>query len=92
MAVDRYTKLVLTVIAVCLIWLSLNVPSLMTPVSAQQGVQGNRVILAGWVDNKGNVLTLPTPHTSVLLDRFGQPLDQPAPPSNAALPMTDIFK
>ena len=52
MAVDRYTKLVLTVIAVCLVWLSLSVggPSLMTPVSAQTN---QRVLIAGWVDESG---------------------------------------
>ena len=58
MAVDRYTKLVLTVIAVCLVWLSLGGPSLITPVSAQAG---DRVILAGWLDANGNVRVFPNP-------------------------------
>ena len=35
MYVDRYTKLVLTVIAVCLVWISLGGPSLITSASAQ---------------------------------------------------------
>ena len=57
MSVDRYTKLVLTVIAVCLVWLSVSGPSLIAPVSAQVG---DRVILAGWVDESGRFLSFPT--------------------------------
>lgn len=57
MAVDRYTKLVLTVIAVCLVWLSLGGPALITPVSAQS----DRVLLAGWVDESGKTLSFPKP-------------------------------
>ena len=56
MSVDGYTKLVLTVIAICLVWLSLGGPSLITPVKAQTA---DRVLLAGWVDAKGSVLALP---------------------------------
>jgi hypothetical protein len=52
---DRYTKLVLTVIAVCLVWLSVGGPSLITPVSAQS----DRVYLAGWVDDAGRVISFP---------------------------------
>ena len=55
MAVDRYTKLVLTVIAVCLVWLSFGGPSLITPVSAQ----ADGVLLRGWVDESGTVLSFP---------------------------------
>ena len=55
MAVDRYTKLVLTVIAVCLVWLSMGGPSLITPVSAQ----AEGVLLRGWVDESGVVLSFP---------------------------------
>jgi hypothetical protein len=58
MAVDRYTKLVLTVIAVCLIWLSVGGPSLVSPVAAQSGYE--RVILYGWVDESGAERRLPT--------------------------------
>ena len=57
MTVDRYTKVVLTVIAVCLMWLSLGGPSLITPVGAQANAQ--RVVLAGWADAKGTVWSLP---------------------------------
>ena len=35
MTVDRYTKVVLTVIAGCLLWLCAGGPSVITPVSAQ---------------------------------------------------------
>jgi|SRR6187549_2041093 hypothetical protein len=35
MAIDRYTKTVLTVIAACLVWLSVGGPSLITAISAQ---------------------------------------------------------
>jgi hypothetical protein len=59
MAVDRYTKLVLTVIAVCLVclvWLSAGGPSLATPVGAQTD---QRVLVGGWVDVKGNVVRFP---------------------------------
>jgi hypothetical protein len=56
MAVDRYTKVVLTVIAVCLVWLSIGGPSLVIPVSAQTG---DRVILAGWMDASGTVRSFP---------------------------------
>lgn len=52
MAVDRYTKLVLTVIAVCLVWLSVGGPAVMTPVNAQAD---QRVIIAGWADGDGKV-------------------------------------
>ena len=55
MAVDRYTKLVLTVIAVCLVWLSLGGPALITPVSAQ----ADGVVLRGWVDQSGAVFSFP---------------------------------
>ena len=57
MTVDRYTKVVLTVIAMCLVWLSLGGPSLITPVTAQANAQ--RVILAGWADEKGTVWAFP---------------------------------
>jgi hypothetical protein len=63
MSVDRYTKAMLTVIAVCLVWLSLGGPTLLTPVQAQQGSE--RVILAGWVDSVGRVRVLPAGTTNV---------------------------
>jgi hypothetical protein len=47
---DLYTKAVLTVIAACLMWMSLGGPALLTPVHAQAGQQ---VIIAGWMESKG---------------------------------------
>ena len=58
MAVDRYTKAVLTVIAACLVWLSLGGPSVITPASAQ-GDTTQQVLLRGWVDEKGTVVRFP---------------------------------
>ena len=55
MMVDRYTKVVLTVIAVCLAWLSVGGPSLVTPVNAQN----DRVYLQGWVDERGTFRPFP---------------------------------
>ena len=88
MAVDRYTKLVLTVIAVCLVWLSVGGPSLMTPVNAQAG---DRVFLAGWVDEKGMVLQFPAVPRHSYRNTFGEMVVTPAPVS-WPLPMTDPFK
>lgn len=58
MSVDRYTKAVLTVIAACLVWLSLGGPSLITSVSAQ-GDTTEQVLLRGWVDENGAVVRFP---------------------------------
>ena len=52
MAMDRYTKTILTVIAACLVWLSVGGPSLVSSVSAQASGY-ERVILYGWVDQGG---------------------------------------
>lgn len=77
--VDRYTKLVLTVIAICLVWLSLGGPSLITPVSAQN----DRVYLAGWIDDRGGFRAIPLP----LGFARGEP-GKPAPP--APLPIWQV--
>ena len=50
MKVDLYTRVVLTVIAACLVWLSID-RMLTMPVEAQAGTQ--RVMIAGWVDEQG---------------------------------------
>jgi hypothetical protein len=58
MTIDRYTKVVLTVIAACLLWISVGGPSLLTPVSAQivQPLQQHQqVVLAGWADATGKI-------------------------------------
>lgn len=60
MTVDRYTKAVLTVIAVCLVWLSLGGPTLLTTVQAQTGPRGG-VVLEGWYDDTGVMRRFPTP-------------------------------
>ena len=84
MSVDRYTKAVLTVIAVCLVWLSVGGPSLITPVRAQDDA---RVLLRGWVDDTGRAISFPAP--APLADRGERvnPRLTPATPrSTAPLP------
>ena len=82
MALDRYTKLVLTVIAVCLVWLSIGGPSMITPVQAQ----GDRVILAGWVDERGAVVSFPK--TPPAYDSNGRVIDPEQSRAAYPLPMT----
>jgi hypothetical protein len=58
MRIDVYTRFVLTVIAVCLVWLSLGGPSLLGKAHAQEKqraavTQWDRVVIAGWVDAEG---------------------------------------
>ena len=86
MTVDRYTKLVLTVIAVCLLWLSAGGPSLITPVRAQVG---DRVVLAGWVDATGNVLQFPTAPPTY--DNSGFITKREIRPSVYPLPMAEWY-
>ena len=62
MMVDRYTKFVLTVIAACLTWMVLG-PSAVPAVNAQAG---DRVILAGWIDNKGVFQSFPAVPVNVI--------------------------
>lgn len=50
MKADLYTRVVLTVIAACLVWLCVG-PLLTAPVEAQSGYE--RIIIAGWADEKG---------------------------------------
>ena len=92
MAVDRYTKLVLTVIAVCLVWLSVGGPSLITPVGAQG--QGDRVILAGWIDERGSVLSFPgaPPIYDTSRPRFGNEPYPSKPRSAWPLPITETAR
>lgn len=57
MRLDLYTKTLLTVIAACLVWMSLGGPSLLVPASAQQQSRSSgyeRVLIAGWIDQTGN--------------------------------------
>jgi hypothetical protein len=77
--VDRYTKFVLTVIAMCLVWLSLGGPSFITPVNAQS----DRVYLQGWVDERGSFRPFPLAP--------GVPRAEPGKPAPpAALPILPL--
>lgn len=58
MLIDRYTKCVLTVIAVCLVWISLGGPSLW-PVARAQSTVPAEVVVSGWKDTNGVVWSLP---------------------------------
>jgi hypothetical protein len=57
MAIDRYTKTILTIIALCLIWLSLGGPSLLPAAHAQNGL--TEIVVTGWRDSNGVVWRLP---------------------------------
>jgi hypothetical protein len=76
MSVDRYTKAVLTVIALCLVWISLGGSSLIPKAEAQAQAQEQRVFIAGWVDDHG------TPRL------FPRPLLPAANPLSAGMPIT----
>jgi hypothetical protein len=56
MRIDRYTKVVLTVIAACLVWLSLGGPNLLPTAHAQSTPH---VLIEGWVDTKAKVHYFP---------------------------------
>ena len=83
MTVDRYTKLVLTVIAVSLAWIAAGGPSITTPVDAQSN-NGQRVVLAGWLDANNNVRPFPNP---VLPSGNRQPGDGRGPITPWGLPI-----
>lgn len=62
MRTDTYTRIVLTVIAICLIWLSLGGPSLVPGVQAQSkhaADSADRMVIAGWIDGSGRVVRFP---------------------------------
>jgi hypothetical protein len=62
MAVDRYTKAVLTVIAACLVYLCVGRPGLIPGAEAQPRPEPARVIVAGFEqDGSGYVRRLPLP-------------------------------
>ena len=66
MRIDLYTRAVLTVIAVCLVWMALGGPSLLQSVSAQQAQQNQfsgyeRVLIYGWIDEAGKEHRLSRP-------------------------------
>jgi hypothetical protein len=55
--VDRYTKVVLTIIAACLVWISIGGPALISTVHAQGG-GAEAVYIAGWLDRDGKRLPI----------------------------------
>ena len=57
MRIDAYTKAVLTIIAVALVWIAAGGPSLIPGVEAQASSQ--RVVIVGWEDRLGYGYTLP---------------------------------
>jgi hypothetical protein len=59
MHTDNYVKAVLTIIAVCLVYLSLGRPGLAMPAQAQTRPDLTRVLIAGWVDAGGVVRQFP---------------------------------
>jgi hypothetical protein len=77
MTIDRYTRVVLTVIAVCLVWLSLGGPSLVTPVSAQKLSGYDRVLIAGWIDAAGVEHQLKANDSKGLATRLPVELSEP---------------
>lgn len=70
MRIDLYTKFVLTVIALCLIWLSVGGPAILPEAFAQQTSLGQRVVVTAWEDEQGQVVRF-----SRTKDRSGRPID-----------------
>jgi hypothetical protein len=58
MRIDAYTKIVLTIIAVSLVWIAAGGPSVVPPVEAQIATP-TRVIVVGWEDRAQFVYRLP---------------------------------
>lgn len=63
MTIDRYTKTVLTVIALCLLYLCMGRPGIVTAATAQSSQP--RVVLQGWVDSSGVEWKFPQPKVGV---------------------------
>ncbi len=57
MRIDLYTKVILTVIATCLVYLCVGGLSLSSVAHAQRDTEN--VIVAGWIDADGNRHALP---------------------------------
>jgi hypothetical protein len=63
MRIDLYTKFVLTVIALCLVWSALGGPAILPAVMAQAGKPApagpaEKVLIAGWIDSEDKIHTL----------------------------------
>ena len=59
MRIDFYTRAVLTVIALCLVWIAIGGPALLPAVEAQQGT--TRVVVVGYETGGGSTRNLPLP-------------------------------
>jgi hypothetical protein len=57
MRIDLYTKVMLTIIAACLAYLSVGGRSLIADARAES--EASRVLIAGWIDAEGHVQRLP---------------------------------
>jgi hypothetical protein len=55
MRIDLYTRVMLTIIAACLVWLSLGGSAVLTDAHAQSQ---SHVLIAGWIDHSGKKHTL----------------------------------
>jgi len=58
MRIDAYTKVVLTIIAACLVYLAFAGRAVMPVARAES--DGSRVLITGWVDADGRVQRLPS--------------------------------
>lgn len=58
MRIDFYTRAVLTVIALCLVWIAIGGPAVL-PAAEAQGV--TRVMIVGWEASGGSDKKLPLP-------------------------------
>jgi hypothetical protein len=65
MRVDLYTKSVLTIIAICLVWLCVRNASVASVAQAQGDASGayQQVVIGGWVGGDGVIRILPAPAT-----------------------------
>jgi hypothetical protein len=59
MRIDVYTRVILTIIAACLVYLSFGGRAVMPVARAE--ADGSRVLITGWVDADGRIQRLPSP-------------------------------
>jgi hypothetical protein len=60
MRIDAYTKLVLTIIAIALVWIAAGRPNLVPAAEAQDRTP-TRVVVVGWEDGAAGSRSLPLP-------------------------------
>jgi hypothetical protein len=58
MRIDLYTKIVLTIIAACVVWMAVGGPIQLAPVHAHAN-RPDAVTLSGWIDANGTSHRLP---------------------------------